>query len=164
MTGEEFLLSAKRLLQAQDYALIEKLLQDHGGDLATDNAAARAWIRFDRNFRNEIAALRAQRLQKDPQKSIRGEKESEPALREIAQQALKIPDLLEAQKLVDKTYWQFLDELAAGHYFDLEFLICYGLKLKILTRHQEYDSPKGEEVFKNIQTVELPIHWAVPGI
>ncbi|HQP10055.1 MAG TPA: hypothetical protein PKV41_01575, partial [Candidatus Omnitrophota bacterium] len=41
MTGEEFLLSAKRLLQAQDYALIEKLLQDHGGDLATDNDAAR---------------------------------------------------------------------------------------------------------------------------
>ena len=62
------------------------------------------------------------------------------------------------------TRWQYLDDLARGHDYDLEFLICYGLKLKIHQRHQEYRSSKGHDVFDDMRTMEHPADWAVPSI
>ena len=70
-----------------------------------------------------------------------------------------MPDLLEAEKLLDRTSWQFLDELEQGHYYDLEFLMVYGLKLKILERHQEYATSKGREGLDGIRTMDLPLAW-----
>ncbi len=160
---KDFLLMASRLLREDDDILIKKLLADHD-DIETNNTVACSWIRFNRNFRNERASFRAKRAHKDPLKFIRGTKEDEPFLREIVYEASKMPDLLEAEKLFDRTCWQFLDDLVGGHYYDLEFLICYGLKLKILERHQEHLSLKGNDIFDSIRTMELPISWAAPGI
>ncbi|MBN1870092.1 MAG: DUF2764 family protein [Candidatus Omnitrophica bacterium] len=163
MSGDEFLSHARRLLAGNDFDLVEKLLKGEE-DVKTDNAAALTWIKFNRNFRNEIAWFRAHRARKDPLKHIRGTYEHEPSLREAVHEASGMPDLLEAEKLLDQRRWQFLDDLAVGHYFDLEFLICYGLKLEILERHYEYKSPKGKEVFEGIKAMELPVDWAVSGI
>ncbi|MCK5083090.1 MAG: DUF2764 family protein [Candidatus Omnitrophica bacterium] len=163
MAVEAFLEAARRLLADGDRELVEQLLT---GDepVETDNAAALAWIAFDRNFRNEIAWFRAQRAHKNPQKSVHGVKEDEPWLREAVHEASRMPDLLEAERLLDRTAWQFLDDLAGGHYYDLEFLICYGLKLKILEKHHQYKSSKGNEVFDGIKTMELPVDWAAASI
>jgi len=155
MTVEDFLSETRRLLTDEDSDLIRRLLQDDD-TVETANEAARLWVRFNRNFRNEMAWFRAQRANKDPLKSVRGTKEDEPSLRDIVRGASKMPDLLEAEKLLDRTCWQFLSDLAAGHYFDLEYVIVYGLKLKILERHQVYHSPEGKAVFNDIQTAELP--------
>jgi hypothetical protein len=163
MSVEDFLSAAQRLLCADESMLLQQLLTGQSDDAKTDNAAAIAWIRFNRNFRNEIASFRAQRMHKDPQKETRGIKESEPRLREIIQEASKIPDLLEAEKLIDQTAWQFLDDLEGGHHFDLEYLICYGLKLKMLECYQEYHSPKGNNVFDGFRSMKLPVDRAVSG-
>ena len=164
MTGEEFLLTARRLLAEGDRELVERLIEGDNDRLETDNAVALSWAGFNRNFRNEIAWFRAHRVHKDPLKSIRGAKEDEPSLRDVVHEASRMPDLLEAEKLLDRTCWQFLDDLAGGHYYDLEFLICYGLKLKILERHHEYKSSKGNDAFDEIRTMELPVDWAVLSI
>ncbi len=164
MTVEEFLDAARRLLADGDRGLVEQLLKGDDDTLKTNNAAALAWDRFNRNFRNEIAWFRAHRAHKNPLKSVRGSKENEPWLREVIHEASRMPDLLEAEKLLDRTCWQFLDDLAGGHYYDLEFLICYGLKLKILKRHHEYKSSKGSEAFDEIKAMDLPVDWAAAGI
>ena len=161
MTGEEFLLTARRLLAEGDRELVEQLFESDDAWLETDNAVAFSWIKFNRNFRNEIAWFRAYRAHKDPLKSIRGAKEDEPSLREVVHEASRMPDLLEAEKLLDRTRWQFLDDLSGGHYYDLEFLICYGLKLKILERHHEHKSLKGNDAFDEARTMELSVDWAV---
>ena len=164
MTSEEFLLTAHRLLAEGDRELVQRLIEDDNECVETDNAVALSWIKFNRNFRNEIAWFRAHRAHKDPLKSIRTTKENEPSLREVVYEASRMPDLLEAEKLLDRTCWQFLDDLAGGHYYDLEFLICYGLKLKILQRHHKYKSPKGHDAFDEMRIMDLPVDWAVVSI
>lgn len=164
MTIGEFLLDARRLLSEGDRGLFEKLMEGDDDAIETDNAAALSWITFNRNFRNEIAWFRAHRARKDPHKSIHGAKENEPLLREAVHEASKMTDLLEAEKLLDQVCWQFLDDLTVGHYYDLEFLICYGLKLKILERHCEYRSSKGHDAFDETRTMELPVDWAAVSI
>lgn len=161
-TVEEFLEDARRLLSEKDFVLMEGLLLGKDG-IETDNTAALSWITFDRNFRNEIAFFRAREKHKDPLKSIRGNKEDEPVLREAVHEASRMPDLLEAQKSLDEIRWQFLEDLCGGHYYDLEFLICYGLKLKILEQYENYQSPKGGEIFDHIQAMKLPLSWISSG-
>jgi hypothetical protein len=163
-TVEAFIQAAKRLLNDTDSRLIEQLMNDDPGDIETDNAAAHSWVRFDRNFRNEGAWFRAQRMHKEPHTFIRGTKENDPWLRSIIHEAAKMPDPLDAEMLLDRARWQFLDGLAGGHYFDLEFLISYGLKLKILQRHQTYRSAKGNDTFNEMRAKEIPVDWAVSGI
>ena len=164
LTSDEFLLMAQRLLAHGDRELVERLLKGNDEDIETDNAVALSWFKFDRNFRNEIAWFRAHRAHKNPNQSVRGVKENEPSLRETVHEVSRTSNLLEAEKLLDWTYWQYLDNLSSGHHYDLEFIICYGLKLKILERHHEYKSPKGSEVFDGMKTMELPVDWAVENI
>jgi len=44
---------------------------------------------------------------------------------------------------LDEIRWKALDELATGHYFDLEFLVTYTLKLRILERWEKIHSADG---------------------
>lgn len=156
VTVEEFLEAAGRLLTPGDRALVERLMA--GDDNAvTDNVAAREWIVFEHSLRNEAVAQRAKRAHKDATKYAREPNENDPWLRGVVEEASQMDDLLEGEKHLDRARWEFLDRLGAGHAFDLEAVIVYGLKLKIVQRHQDYQSPAGEEAFNGIKARELPI-------
>ncbi len=139
-------------MSPMEYAIITMVLDDDYID--TGNNVANAWMRFNRDFRNELVWFRAKHANKDPLKFTRGVKENNPRLREVIQQAAKMSDLMGAEKVLDWARWQFLDDLASGHYHDFESIIVYGLKLKILERYQEYRSPKGKQIFDDMRTVE----------
>ena len=156
LSVESFLEDCRRLLTGQDYDLMRKLLNEEDLDPDSPNPVWNAWVRFNRNFRNELTWYRAGRLNKDPQRYLRGLRFSEPFLAEQIQQASKMGNPLEAQKSLDKARWRFLDEMESGHYYDLEFLFVYGLRLKILERHQEYHSPKGRDVFWELRRMQFP--------
>lgn len=156
LSMEDYLSDCQRLLEENDYALVRRLLEGEGGTGATGNAAADAWLRFDRNFRNEMALFRAQRLGKDPAKHVRGDWDSDPSLKDVIHQASKSSNLMSAETLLDQTVWQFLDELVSGHYYDTVYIFVYGLKLKILERHRQYHSPQGRSSFDEIRMIEFP--------
>jgi hypothetical protein len=155
LISEEFLRDCQRLLADEDYALIYNVLSGYADKIETDNEVVKAWIQFDRNFRNELAWFRAERAGKDPLNYVRGQRYAEPYLSEVIHQAAKTDNLLQAQKLIDQAQWNFLNEIGTGHYFDIEFLFVYGLKLKILERYQEYSSPKGKNIFDEIKNMEF---------
>ena len=155
LSTEEFCETAKRLMNETDGALIDRLMAGEE-DIETDNSLAKSWMRFSRDFRNEMAVFRAHQIQRDPKKAVRGYKENEPQLRGIINEVAKMDNLLDAQKLLDKVSWQFLDGLADGHHFDLEYLICYGLKLKILERFHTIQLPKGKEIYEELKKVDFP--------
>jgi hypothetical protein len=92
------------------------------------------WRVFDTALRNELVKIRASRKQVDPLKYIRGDEYAGPYITHIAMNAYRNPAILEAEKTLDQERWRMLDELATGHYFDLDFLITYALKLLILER------------------------------
>ena len=156
MSVDAFLQECRRLLSEDDLAAMERLLTQEEAGLQAHDVLLRSWADFSHNLRNELVWWRANLLHKDPSRYLRGERPSDPSLTAHVQPALKLDDLAEAGRLFNKTKWQFLDDLVLGHYFDIEFLFMYGLKLKMLQQYQEYISSKGREVFQELQTMPLP--------
>lgn len=94
----------------------------------------RKWRTFDRSLRNELVKIRATRKKLDPNKSMRGDEYTDPSIAHVALHACRTPSSLEAEKILDQERWRYLDELAMGHYFDIDALIIYAIKLLILER------------------------------
>jgi hypothetical protein len=94
------------------------------------------WRIFDTALRNELVRIRAGRLQRDPEKYLRQDGYADPSVARIAVNAHRNPAILEAEKLLDEERWRMLDELCLGHYFDIDFLVIYALKLLMLERWQ----------------------------
>jgi hypothetical protein len=45
-----------------------------------------------------------------------------------------------------------LDELESGHYFDIDKILVYALRLQILERKALFDEQKGREMFDKVYT------------
>ena len=117
VTVEEFISECGRLLDAQDFAVMGRLLKGDGLSVESTNPSVNAWIQFNNSYRNELAVFRAKWANKDPNRYTRGEWASSPQIRDVITQAAKMPHLLEAEKLLDQMVWQFLDDLTGGHYY-----------------------------------------------
>ena len=94
----------------------------------------RAWVSFERMLRNELAKVRAGRLHQDATGYLRGEEPAEPLLTHVAVNAMRQPDILEAERMLDARRWEWLEAQSLGHYFDADALMIYALKLLILER------------------------------
>jgi hypothetical protein len=103
-------------------------------------ATLKQWAAFDIALKNELVKIRASRKHLDPLKYIRGEEYTEPYIAHLAINAYRASSILEAEKILDEARWQRLEELATGHYFDLDFLIVYAFKLLLLERWQRVNS------------------------
>ena len=158
MTVGAFREDCRRLLTEKDYALMEQLWapDEALSVLGTGNRVLDAWLHFDRGLRNELAWYRAGHLNKDPLKYLHGPRTLVSSPVEDIQRVLKMDDLREAEKILSKARWQFLDDLGMGHYYDFESVFIYYLKLEILKRHQEYGSPEGRNRLQEIKTMPLP--------
>ena len=100
----------------------------------------RKWYDFDKALRNELVKIRAGRKHLEPQKYLRGDMYADSYIARIATAAHRNPLILEAEKMLDQERWRALDELAVGHYFDIDFLIIYSIKLLILQRWEIINS------------------------
>ena len=115
-------------------------ISSRGSTYKDEQPSLKKWYSFDTALRNELVKIRAQRKHIDPLKYIRGDGYAELSIAHIAMNAYRNPSILEAEKMLDQAKWQMLDELAIGHYFDLDFLISYALKLLILERWERIRS------------------------
>jgi hypothetical protein len=99
------------------------------------HCALDAWYEFDRDLRNELVKIRAVRKKIDPVKYMRlDDGYVEPYITHIALAACRNVSVLEAERTLDQERWNKLEEIAAGHFFDFDFLAVYALKLLILLR------------------------------
>lgn len=135
---EKFLQMCTGLIADNEIALLGKLqtldISKYKGPGAV---TLRKWHSFEVALRNELVKIRASRKHKDPFKYIHSESQDGPALTHIALSAHRNPSPLEAERVLDSYRWQMLEELAAGHYFDLDSLIIYAQKLLILERWEK---------------------------
>lgn len=151
LSSKEFLNECERLLPAGDYRKIVRAVSDDDEERPGDGDTLRRWKRFSHNFRNEMAWFRAVEANKDPLEYLRGERAGEPEVVDALAEAVKAPDPLSAEKILDQMLWKTIDALASQHYFDVDVLITYALKLKILERYQTVGSTAGEEIFEKIK-------------
>lgn len=98
------------------------------------------WIESDVALRNELVKIRAAKKHLDPAAYLRPSGSfSAPAVLAASVNT----SVLDMEKILDETRWKALEDLATGHYFDLDFLITYACKLRILERWENIRSADG---------------------
>lgn len=120
------------------------------------NPVIAGWEAFERGLRNALVHLRSSAGHADPQEYIRldaaGHEDSDRLeIDEAAREAFNHDSPLSGEDVLNRARWSFLDDLEVGHYFDLERVIIYYLKLQILARRRLFTRAEGEERFRQIQ-------------
>lgn len=137
---EKFLIYCSEFIPEADIEILKKasILGDYTGQSA--HPTLKKWEGFDTMLRNELVKVRASRKHVSPARYLRREEFAEPDIAHLAMSAHRNPSILEAERLLDEARWRALDEFSSGHYFDLDFLIIYALKLLILERWERINT------------------------
>ncbi len=130
-----FLKACEGLVSDWDMDLIRSVGNLGFESVKAKNATLKKWMGFETMLRNELVMIRSARKKSDPAKYLRaGEYPGSDYAAHIAINASRKPSLLDAEKALDLDRWRQLDELAIGHYFDMDVLVIYACKLLILER------------------------------
>lgn len=105
------------------------------------------WLEVEKKIRNELVVLRANELKKNPLKYIRDR--AEPPTKQ-AKDIFYSESPLDAEIALDSFRWANLENLEVEHYFDLEKIIIYALKLKILSKESLINPDLGEKKLEAI--------------
>ncbi len=116
------------------------------------NGGLPEWQNFDLGLRNELVKIRAGRKHLDPAKYLRQQETADLGLAHLAVGATRNPSPLEVEKQLDLARWNFLDELSGRHYFDLEAVIIYGAKLRILERWEKIENADQDKLMEAVLT------------
>lgn len=152
---------AESSVSEQDFR--SQLLYEQG--MQAPNRFVSEWFAFNLNLNNVLAAAVCQKHGIDPAKAIVGEGEVADLLRtgQLAKSAslaaalpelgeiltlTEINDLMEREQRIDALRWQWLEEHATFHYFDIEAVLAYLLKASILHRWDDLNREQGEQIFR----------------
>ena len=104
-----------------------------------DKNFAKEWVEFDASLRNKLAQARSMRKM-----------HHEERIHGLTKEILGQSNPQEAEEKFEKLRWSFLDEKEKDFHFDLNWLIVYFLKLKILGRLSRFEKEKGTHIFENL--------------
>lgn len=151
----DFLKRSRGQLSPADMGIIERIKTDPFEDTEDPSPTLKEWKRFDRALRNEIVRHRAVRTGKDPLEHIRGENYPDPFVSGFAHWAVHEDSPIEAELYLDRVRWEKIEELEKGHYFDIDFLVAYALKLQILERWSRINSEGGMEALQALLSEDV---------
>lgn len=121
---------------------------DGNADAVAGSGAALHWHRFETNLRNALIRVRTD----DPNRQnayLRSSDHIEDSyVHEIAREAHAAANPLDAEHVLDRARYRFLDELEVGHFFDIDRLVVYYLKLQLVTRRALQTVENGRSVFE----------------
>jgi hypothetical protein len=135
---ERFLENCRPFISEEDFLLLSNLpitIDEYGKSVS--HPTIEKWLAFDTTLRNELVKIRAHSKKIDEAKYLRGENPVDVAISHTAMSSHRSVSILEGEKILDEARWQTLDDLGFGHYFDMDSLILYAYKLKILERWEK---------------------------
>lgn len=150
----DFLECCETQLTGHDMDIIKRALITPPETKEDKSPALREWKEFDTLLRNELTRSRAAKRAKDPLHYIRGEDTHDPFIAQFSHWAIGQESLLEAELYLDRARWEKIDELSKGHYFDIDFLIAYSLKLQILERWNNINSGSPTQALQELLAME----------
>ncbi len=156
MSLEEFKELCRNRCAKNHYSIIENTdIHKYEADAPTCESHKK-WIDREVNLRNELVKLRAAKKGTDPTDYMRETPEYPDILdiQNIAQEAFSQDSPLTAEDVLNRARWDFLDEIEKYHYFDIEKLVVYYLKLQILDRKNNFNRDVGKENFKKLLEAE----------
>ncbi len=142
---ERFLGECQPFMPEKDFKILSTLpLPEEYQESEKRHPLVQAWIEFDTALRNELVRIRAARTRREPAAYLRAGVYGDSSLGPAVMAAGTNTSLISAEKYFDELRWKKLDELATGHYFDLDFLITFGYKLMILERWERIRTADGQ--------------------
>ena len=156
ISKKDFLANCEKYLKKTDFDILESVsLFDIAEQDEAPLAIIRRFFRWERGVRNALVRLRAESLGIEPEEFVRGEiVDHFQAL--LAEGAFNADSPLMAEDILNKARWRYLDELEFGHYFDIEILVIFFIKLQILERISLLNAVKGQEILKAVVSQGAP--------
>jgi hypothetical protein len=145
----EFLAVCSSLVSPQHYSLLESASTT---DLEAGGPSCRTldlWRSWEVTLRNELLRLRAKSLGRDV-KTHAVDSTGAVGPQPIAREAFSQESPLQAEDTLNRARWSYLDELESGHYFDIDKILVYALRLRILERKALFDEQKGRDMFDKV--------------
>ncbi len=150
---DKFLKSCQDFIPHGDFAIISKFSGPNTDSGKIIQPTVKRWVEFDAQLRNELVKVRAVRRHVDPAKYLKPDICSTLSIAHIALAAQRSVSIIEGEKLLDYERWKFLDELAVGHYFDVDALVVYAYKLLILIRWENINLADKEALLKEAVSI-----------
>lgn len=150
---EVFLKTAAEHLTGTDYEILESAQLEPADGPGTDLPTLVQWNRFERGLRNELVRVRAAGLGVDPEQYVRPDMAGrqwtdESGVATVAREAVGEESPLSGEDVLGRARWARLDDLETGHFFDIDRLVIYSLKLQLLARKRLFDREGGEKAFR----------------
>jgi hypothetical protein len=125
-----------------------------------------AWFRFNLNLNNILTATNCRKYNLDREAAVVGTGEISEAIRysnsrdfgiaaefpevENVLRLAEINDIIEREQKIDKLKWEWLEENGFFHYFDVEHLFIYLIKLQMLSRWVKLEKETGLKIFREM--------------
>ena len=119
-------------------------------DISVDNSFVRDWYKYEEILRNSSVKNRAAKLNKDPLPYLKPEDKIYTDIERGVQDSFSAVNPLEKEMALDRLRWGIIDFLETWHFFDLEKLCAYKLRLLIC---EKWIVRKTEAGLKNLDTV-----------
>ncbi len=142
---DEFLQLCKSNVNKKDYKIIAEALSDNNAS----HSFVKKWYQFNTNVKKELAEQRSKKLNINSEK-YKNTNDKEYRIVEGVRAALAAKNAYEGELLLMKLYWKYLDEESTNHVFDLEGLLAFAIKLKLLERKSRFDVVEGNNEFKSL--------------
>ena len=149
----QFQEDCRRLLSARDFQEVQRALKEDFSDLQTP--FLKYYSALEHGLRSEWTRRRAKALGREPDGMLRGEHVVAVDILAALDKAGQAPDPFSAQHVLDQWRWDKIAEGLQGHYFDLEFIVGYALRLNLLCRYQDFASELGPQRWQEYQDTVL---------
>lgn len=143
---------------------LASLYYDHAS--ACKNEFISQWYVFNLNITNILTAMNCMKYGFDRESAVVGTSEISEAIRYSnsrdfgitpifpeVEEVLRIaeePDIYERERKIDLLKWNWLEENGFFHYFDVEHLFIYLLRLELLERWVRLEKETGLQVFREM--------------
>ena len=161
--AEKLLGEIRSQLSGRDNAVLDFLLLSYDPDqlnadfykraLAHKNRFVREWFAFDLDLRNTVVAYLNDSLGREKgrdQLLLEGREELEFPERAKAEAILHGDDILDRERGLDELRWHKINEITLMDYFNLEVILGFVCKLKIVDRWLQLDPDSGRALFHKL--------------
>ncbi len=138
----DFLTEAKKWLTEDDMNAISNLDINNPEILPEDNKIVKKYKLFEKSLRDDILKYReAGRLKQDYKTTL------------FSVSLIKDVDPLQAELNLANIRLTYIENLEFGHFFDIQYIVLYYLKLQLLSRLKLFNKEQGLEIFKQFTEI-----------
>lgn len=163
LVAQDLLDEIREQLSARDAAVLDQLLEGYDPEklgaefyrkaLQHRNRFIRDWFRFDLNLRNLTVSYindSLGRQEGQDQVKLEGQETEEFAEAAAARDVLNSGDILARERGLDELRWKKIDDLTILDSLDLEVILGFVAKLKIIDRWLQLDPDAGRALFRRL--------------